>query len=277
MRIGRLGYENLKTAGQALANDPMTAVKVARHHGWDGARTGFVVGQPAPAAVARVGAATGGKISLVPGRDYEVIKITDDLSPADKRKARIANSKAKSAAMKAAKAAAGGAVAEAPMAAAVPGMPAVAAPAAPAAQAVNIEPPQIIDITDAMSPEETRKARIANSKAKSAFNKALKAAGIEPADVEIKDGQVVLPGGGVAVAAAPIMAADSAAPAPTAAAAATAVPTAAANVPEPAYIEIIDGMDPADMRKARIENAKLRSAYNKALKAAGIDPASLKS
>ena len=36
-----------------------------------------------------------------------------------------------------------------------------------------------------------------------------------------------------------------------------------------------DDMDPADMRKARIENAKAKSAYNKALKAAGIDPSTV--
>jgi hypothetical protein len=34
-------------------------------------------------------------------------------------------------------------------------------------------------------------------------------------------------------------------------------------------------MDPADMRKARIQNAKAKSAYNKALKAAGIDPSTV--
>lgn len=37
-------------------------------------------------------------------------------------------------------------------------------------------PPTLIAITDSMSPEEVRKARIANAKAESAYNKALKAA-----------------------------------------------------------------------------------------------------
>ncbi len=49
--------------------------------------------------------AAAGPVELVPGKDYPVIEITDDMSPDEMRKARIANSKAKSAAMKAAKAA----------------------------------------------------------------------------------------------------------------------------------------------------------------------------
>jgi hypothetical protein len=36
-----------------------------------------------------------------------------------------------------------------------------------------------------MAPEDVRAARIANSKASSAYKKALKAAGIDPASVEI--------------------------------------------------------------------------------------------
>jgi uncharacterized protein YggE len=43
-------------------------------------------------------------------------------------------------------------------------------------------------------------------------------------------------------------------------------------VPEPEYIEITDDMSADEVRKARIANAKAKSAYNKALKAAGIDP-----
>jgi hypothetical protein len=34
-------------------------------------------------------------------------------------------------------------------------------------------------------------------------------------------------------------------------------------------------MSPDEIRNARISNAKAKSAYNKALKAAGIDPASV--
>ncbi|MEW5989133.1 MAG: hypothetical protein AB1791_21110, partial [Chloroflexota bacterium] len=50
---------------------------------------------------------------------------------------------------------------------------------------------------------------------------------------------------------------------------------AAAGVPRPQYIEITDNMPPDEVRKARIANSKLKSAYNKALKEAGIDPASV--
>lgn len=270
MRIGRLGQENLQTAGetQALENDPMTAVRIAAHHGWDGARTGAVAAVAAPTAVAApAGAvAAGGQVQLTPGKDYAQIEINESMSPEEIRKARIANAKAKSAAMKAAKAAG--------VPAAVPGAtPAAAAPAptpAGAATAVSIEPPQLIEISEGMPPDDVRKARIANSKATSAFNKALKAAGIEPKDVEIVDGKVVIPGGaapagGVEEEAAPVAAAATVA----------AVPAAAVAVPEPAYIEISEGMSPDDVRKARIQNSKLKSEYNKALKAAGIDPKSL--
>jgi hypothetical protein len=261
MRIGRKGHVNLHTAGEALDEDPLTAVRIAMFHGWDGARTGAVEAVAAPAAA--VAAAPTGKIKLIPGKDYKVIELTDSMSPDEKRKARIANSKAKSAAMKAAKAA--GVPAAAPVAAG-----AAVAAAAPVAQSVNIEPPQIIELTDGMSPDEKRKARIANSKAKSAFNKALKAAGVNPKEVKIVDGKVVLPGG-AAVA--------TAAPAPVAAAAATpaAAPAAAvSSIPKPELVEITDDMPPDEKRKARIANSKAKSAYNKALKAAGIDPKSVK-
>ena len=256
----------LQTAGDqgALQHDPLTAVKIAEFHGWDGVRTGFVVAPTAPAVGAAPTAVPAGPIKLVPGKDYPVIEITDDMSPDEKRKARIANSKAKSAAMKKAKAAqqAGGA---APVAAApAAGQPAPAA-APVAAAPVDIEPPQLIEMTDDMTPDEKRKARIANSKAKSAFNKQLKAAGIDPKTVEIKDGKVVLP--------AVVAASAAAATAPAQQAGGTA-PAAAApvDIAAPELIEITDDMDPDEKRKARIANSKAKSAFNKQLKAAGIDP-----
>jgi hypothetical protein len=262
MRIGRKGHVNLRSAGEALEEDAVTAVRIAMHHGWDGARTGAV--EAVAVAAAPVAAAPVGKIKLIPGKDYEFIELTDSMSPDEKRKARIANSKAKSAAMKAAKAA--GVTGSAPVA-----VGAAAPAAAPVAQSVNIEPPQFIEMTDSMAPDEKRKARIANSKAKSAFNKALKAAGVNPKEVEIVDGKVVLPGGAPLAAAAPAPVAATAAPAPVAA------PTAAAaNIPKPELVEITDDMPPDEKRKARIANSKAKSAYNKALKAAGIDPKSMK-
>ncbi|MBX3056153.1 MAG: hypothetical protein KF770_06725 [Anaerolineae bacterium] len=267
MQIGRSGEENLVTAGRAdaLQRDPVTAVRIAAHHGWDGARTGAVAVTAAPAAAAPVAKAASAPAAATPGKDFPVIAITDSMSPEEIRKARIANAKAKSAAAKAAKAAG------VPTAAAVaePGVVQPVAAAAPVATAVAIEPPQLIEITDGMSPDDVRKARIANSKATSAFNKALKAAGIDPKDVEIVDGQVVIPGG------APVMAAPAAAAVDEAEAVAApvAAPAAVASaVPEPNYIEITDDMSPDEVRKARIQNSKLKSEYNKALKAAGIDP-----
>ena len=276
MRIGSKGASTLKTAGDkdALAHDPWSAAKIAQYHGWDGVQTGAVVVAVAPGAVAASGAvaAPAGKIELVPGKDYEYIEITDGMAPDEKRKARIANSKAKSAATKAAKAAqqAGGVVPVA--AAAVAGVPAVAQPVV-AAPVMDIEPPVLIEITDDLSPDDTRKARIANSKAKSAFNKALKAAGIDPSAVEIVDGKVVLPAGVAPMAAVSGVPAASAVAEPVAAAPAAA--PMAVDIPAPDLIEITDDMDPDDVRKARIANSKAKSAYNKALKAAGIDPKSV--
>jgi hypothetical protein len=245
MQIGpQYKKEQQVTAFAGVNDDPITAVKIASIHGWDGLHTGIVAVDPATAAAPATAApAPGGKIKLVPGKDYPVIEITDSMPADEKRKARIANAKAKSAAMKAAKAAqeSGATVPTA----AVPAATTAAVPA-PAA-AAGIPEPEYIEITDDMTPEEKRKARIANSKAKSAYKKALKAAGVD---------------------------ASAAAPTPVATPAAQAVPSpaAAAGVPEPEYIEIIDDMSPDEVRKARIANAKAKSAYNKALKAAGVDP-----
>jgi hypothetical protein len=247
MGIGRLGAENLQTARQGAADDPVTAVKIARHHGWDLFKTEAPWLQPAaPEPTAAAAAPSARSIEdLVPGKDYPFIEVTDAMPPEEIRKARVANAKAKSAAVKALKEAGE---------TAAPAAPAAATAAAPtqAAAAPQLDY-QEIPITDDMSPEEVRKARIANAKAKSAAAKAAKEAG------------VAIP------AAAPAPAAP-AAPAPTAPAAKADIPS---NIPAPDYIEISDDMDPADLRKARIANAKARSAYHKALKEAGIDPATV--
>ncbi|MCK5922144.1 MAG: hypothetical protein KAG66_14470, partial [Methylococcales bacterium] len=198
------------------------------------------------------------------------IEITDGMDPADKRKARIGNSKAKSAFNKALKAAGidpktvkiiDGKVVM-PQGTAVP-QAAGAAPvaAAPSVDLSGIEPPQLVELTDGMDPADKRKARIGNSKAKSAFNKALKAAGIDPKTVKIVNGKVVVPG------AAPVAAAPVAAAAPS---------VDLAGIEAPQLVELTDDMDPADKRKARIGNSKAKSAFNKALKAAGIDPKTVK-
>lgn len=256
MRIGNLREQAGKqpTAFDGVKNDPLTAVKIAAIHGWEGLRTGMVVGAPAPVAASVAAAAPTGSVELVPGKDYPVIEITDDMPDDEKRKARIANSKAKSAAMKAAKASGQTGAPAAPAAAA----PAAAKAAAPAAAAIGIAEPALIEITDSMSADEVRKARIANSKAKAAYNKALKAAGVEP---------------GAAAEAEPVAAVVAeAVPAP---AAPSADAAALAGIPKPDFIDITDDMPDDEKRRARIANSKAKSAYNKALKAAGIDPSTV--
>ncbi len=263
MRIGWKEDPTLVTASKGLDNDPWTASKIAQFHGWDGAKVGIPAGGvPVAGAVAAAAPApaAGGKIVLVPGKDYPVIEISDDMPDDEKRKARIANSKAKSAAMKKAKAAG---VTAAPAAAA----PSAAPGAAAAPLAVGIAAPKLIEISDDMPADELRKARIANSKAKSAFNKQLKAAGIDPKSVEIDgQGNVVMPQAAAAPAAAPAAAAPAAAPT------AGPVDLAAMGITAPQLVELTDDMPADEMRQARINNSKAKSAFNKQLKAAGIDP-----
>ncbi len=249
MRIGRAGQSDLKTASKGLNQDAQTAVKIAAYHGWDGAKSGIPAGGvpvAAPVAAVKTVAAPVAKKTLVAGSDYTLIPLTDNMSPEEKRKAIIANAKAKSAAHKTAKAAGETAgVVETVVTAAAP----VVAPIAqPVAAAAALPEPEYINITDNMSPEEVRKARIENSKRKSAYQKALKAAGIT-------------------LDAAPVAEAVAEVAAPVAAAAVVAE-TAVSALPEPEYIEITDSMSPDEVRRARIENSKRKSAYQKALKAA---------
>lgn len=269
LQIGRLGAENQPTAFDGTDRDPITAVKIATFHGWSFLNTGGAMAAQATAETASAKAPsetvapTKSADDLEPGKDYPYIEITDDMSPAEVRKARIANAKAKSAAVKALKESAEAAAPVTEAATAAKTAPAPSMKGEPPAKAAVASEPQpgvdyeVIEITDDMSPDEVRKARIANAKAKSAAMKKFKEAG-----------------GG---AAAP-------APAPEASPAgqidgqkAEAAPGAdiPADIPKPEYIEITDDMDPADVRKARIQNAKARSAYHKALRDAGIDPATV--
>lgn len=252
------GEAQIKTASDNLEGDPMTAVRIARFHTWQGARIGMTTAAAqqvaAPVAVATAAPVLKKPEDLVPGVDYKVIEITDDMDPAAVRKARIENSKARSAAVKALKES--GETVAAPAGVAAP-VVAAAAPVA-AVPMTSIPEPNYIEITDAMSPDEVRKARIQNSKLRSAYNKALKEAGAGAAATQAV----------VAAPAAPVAPAPPAAPAPAPA-------SSAAGIPAPQYIEITDNMSADELRRARIENSKMRSAYNKALKAAGIDPASV--
>ncbi len=268
MRIGWKELPGGTSATVGIEEDPWTASKIAQFHGWDGAKAGIPAGGVPEAGVAVAAAAAPaatGKIELVPGKDYPVIEITDEMPADEKRKARIANSKAKSAAMKQAKAAG------------VTAAPAAAIAAAPAVAtvpvAVGIDPPKLVVLTDEMSADEKRKARIANSKAKSAFNKQLKAAGIDPKSVKLDDqGNIIMPEGAVP-AAAPLQ--TAAAPVAVPAQVAGPVDITAMGIAAPQLTEVTDDMSPDEIRKARIGNSKAKSAFNKSLKAAGIDPKSV--
>ncbi|MCO5190600.1 MAG: hypothetical protein M9918_20705 [Anaerolineae bacterium] len=252
--IGRLdttdARENKKTASKGVESDPITAVKIAKFHTWQGLQIDRT--QVATPTAAATGSTKMVKRKLEPGKDYPVTEITDSMSPQEKRAARVANAKAKSAAYKALKESGQMMVAE------TVATPAAApATAAVPAAATAIPEPEYIEITDDMSADDKRKARIANSKAKSAYNKALKAAGVDPSAVS---------------------AAASAPTAPAATPAEAQPETGGADVsgiPKPELIEITDDMAPEDIRAARIANSKATSAYKKALKAAGIDPSSV--
>jgi hypothetical protein len=145
---------------------------------------------------------------------------------------------------------------------------------------MGIAAPQLTEITDDMSPDDKRKARIGNSKAKSAFNKSLKEAGIDPKTVNIDDsGKVVMPEGAAAAAPAPAAAPAQAAAVPPSVAPAAegrSVDLAALGISPPDLVEITDDMSPDEKRQARIGNSKAKSAFNKALKSAGVDPKSVK-
>jgi hypothetical protein len=277
--IGGLGEASQPTAFDGIDKDPISAVKIASVHGWQLLRTGATAAA-APAAAAAAPAQTVAPVKsaaeLVPGKDYAYIEISDDMEPAELRKARIANAKAKSAAVKALKEAAS-AGAPAPDASAsasgdqvspVAGTAAVSAQAVPAAGGLSEPVPgvdyEVVQISDDMEPAEIRKARIANAKAKSAAMKAFKEAGGQAG--------MVTEAPVAAQEATPATVAPAENVAGKAQAAADEIPS---DIPRPEYVEITDDMDPADMRKARIQNAKAKSAYNKALKAAGIDPSTV--
>lgn len=259
-RIGGSGDAALATASQGLKEDPLTAVRIARHHGWDGARIGppsTAVAAPVPVATAARPVAAAAPAATAGIASPKLIPITDSMTPEEVRKARIANSKAEAAYNKALKAAASGAPVPAATAAAV-AAPAAAAAGLPAAS--GIEPPKLIAITPDMAPEEVRKARVANAKAEAAYNKALKAAGV---------------GAGTVAGVEAVVNAEMPGPA-TAVAHPQAAAPAAAGIEPPKLIVITPDMSPEDVRKARVANAKAEAAYNKALKAAGVDVASVR-
>lgn len=255
-RVGRDGVSTLATAGKSVKTDPMTAVRIAHFHGWDGARTGIPAGGipaggVAPAVAAAPGVITPTRPAAAGIAPPNLIIITPDMAPEEVRKARVANAKAESAYNKALKAAASGA----PVAAAG-AVPAAAPVTTTSAMpiAAHIDPPKLITITPDMAPEDVRKARVANAKAESAYNKALKAAGGAVGTVAAQPGVAAEPVASAPQAAAPVM----------------------TGIAPPQLIEITANMPPEEIRRARVANAKAESAYNKALKAAGVDPTAMK-
>ncbi len=268
MGIGRLATtdarKNKKVASKGVEVDPISAVKIAKFHTWNGLQ---VVKRAATATVARAGGNTKQvKRKLKPGVDFEW-KDIGGLTGADKRRVIIANAKSKSAAYKALKASGQD------MMVVADGAPATGGVAAPAAPRIELPPaPTLIKITDDMQPAEIRKARIANSKAKSAYNKQLKALDINPKEVEWTDDGPKLPDTAQAAVAAAQAAAPPTAQPGTSAAPASTTPNSITLPEISGYTVITADMEAADLRKARIANAKAKSAYNKQLKASGIDP-----
>ncbi len=266
VRIGSYGSGEQPTASDGLNADPVSAVKIAQFHTWQGLAPGASTAAPsvkptlAPTQTAPPLKSMG---DLVPGKDFPVIELTDDMSPAEIRKARIANAKAKSAAIKAQKTTGAAAAVQATQPAEVlteaPAPPeTAAAPASAVGEPVAGVDYEVIEITDNMDPADIRNARIANAKAKSAAMKAYKEAG------------------GKSQAAAPTPAApESVESQPPAAEIAEAAAAPPSDIPAPEYMEISDDLSPEEIRNARIHNAKARSAYVKQLKAAGIDPSTI--
>lgn len=187
--IGKLGPENQPTAWDGARSDPVTAVKIAQFHGWQLLHTGAKVAAAPESAAKKAPTQTTepekSADDLVPGVDYPFIEINEDLSPAEKRKARIANAKAKSAAVKALKATSTAAPAVEPDGDLKVEQVQEVESAPPAKLPAGIPEPDFIDISDDMDPAEVRKARIHNAKAKSAYVKALKEAGIDPGSVDL--------------------------------------------------------------------------------------------
>ena len=259
MGVGQGG--TLQTASKDLKQDPISAFKIAQTQGWTGLGEMDKYQTAAASAPTAAPTAAGPRVKrkLVPGTDYPVVEITAGMDPVERRRARIANAKAKSAAMKALKASGADTVAG-PVATSAPAAARTAAPKVTAAS-VGVAEPQLIAISDDMDPAELRKARIANSKAMATYKKALKAAGVTLEDDQDEE-------------AAPAPAAE-AAPAPVATPTSGSGAADLAGIPKPDLIEITDGMDPNDVRKARIANSKTIATYKKALKEAGIDPSTI--
>ena len=121
---------------------------------------------------------------ITPGKDYAFTPLAG-LSGAALKAAAVSNAKAKAEAYQKLKAAGKLIISEETVAAPAAAAPAAAAPAA-AAPAVELpESPVLTVITDDMDKATRKAAKLANTKAKSAYKKQLKAMGIDPKTVKI--------------------------------------------------------------------------------------------
>ena len=270
MGIGRSGTvdarQEKKTVSAGITEDPLNALKIAQFHSWDGLQ--YVKG--ASTATAATSAAKIILRKILPGQDYKYIPLAG-LSGAEKRAAAIANAKAKAVAYAELKAAGKLTMSSAdvaPAAAAAPAAPVAAAPEAAAPSVELPESPVLTVITPDMDKATKKAAKLANVKAKSAYKKQLKAAGIDLKLIEWTETGAILK---AAAAPAAPAAAPVAAPAPAKAAAPAPAP-AAELPPPPQLIEITDDMSKAEKGAAKRANIKARSAYKKQLRAMGLDP-----
>jgi len=307
LRMGlKIGFRTM-TASDAVETDLVTATRIAQFHSWEGLTEVGAALETVEQVVAEKKSEPAMTVSakeLVPGTDFPFIEIVDGMEPAEIRKARIANAKARSAAVKALKAKGGLAAAKAVVPAAATEAVGQATGEKKSAPAVTVSAKDlvpgkdypVVEIVDGMDPAEIRKARIANAKARSAAVKALKAKGGLTAAVGAVPAAVaeVEEKSQAATAVEPLSADVAVAHAAPAEEVATIADSAASGVveaipeetpavvaeipssiPRPDYIEIVPDMDPAELRRVRISNAKAKSAFVKALKAAGVDPSTV--
>lgn len=265
MGIGRAGTVDARADKKHVTTrieaDPMNAVKIAKYHTWNGLE--YVKG--ADTSVAAAGEAKIVQRKIIPGKDY-AFTIVAGLSGAAKRAAIIANTKAKAAAYQKFKAAGKLIISESENSAPAAAPAAAAAAPVAAAPAVDLpESPVLTVITPDMDKATSRAAKLANTKAKSAYKKQLKAMGIDLKLIEWTATGATLKMPAAPVAAAPV----AAAPAPAAA-------PSADLPPKPDLIEITADMDSGEKKAAKLANIKAKSAYKKQLKAMGIDPKTAK-
>lgn len=189
MGIGRSETVNLaekKVASLGVDKDPVTATKIAEFHSWSGLEysapsTSGNAGSAKEKPSAKPAIAVGGNLPSKP----ELITISAGMSPDEQRKATIANAKAQSAYNKALKAAGGNVVAESAAEEQPTSVATTSNVVATAPLNTTELPSDLVKITEGMSPDEKRRAKIGNAKILSAFKKQLKEQGVDPASLDL--------------------------------------------------------------------------------------------